>query len=64
MIAVVDSNVWGFLAVPVGVVVCLGPALWVWIAREYFAPPGQPRDRDSDIKFYSPACVVWACKED
>lgn len=37
MLGLDDSNIWGFLAVPVGVAVCFGPALFVWIREEYFA---------------------------
>ena len=36
MISFFDRNIWGFLAVPVGVAVCFGPALLVWVKREYF----------------------------
>jgi len=39
MIAVIDTNIWGFLAVPVGVALCFGPALFVWIKDEYFSKP-------------------------
>jgi hypothetical protein len=39
MIASVDTNIWGFLAVPVGVALCFGPALFVWLKLEYFSPP-------------------------
>ena len=34
-----DSNIWGFLAVPVGVAFCFGPALVMWIKEEYFSEP-------------------------
>jgi len=43
MIAAVDTNIWGFLAVPVGVLLCFGPALFVWIKNEYISRP--PDDR-------------------
>jgi hypothetical protein len=43
MIALIDSNIWGFLAVPVGVLVCFGPALFVWVREEY-----GPSSRDND----------------
>ena len=39
MLGLDDSNIWGFLAVPVGVAVCFGPALFVWIKEEYFSKP-------------------------
>jgi hypothetical protein len=42
MLIAVDTNIWGFLAVPVGVLVCFGPALVFWIIREYFSGP--PKD--------------------
>jgi hypothetical protein len=29
-----DLNIWGILAVPVGVLLCFGPALIVWIRAE------------------------------
>jgi hypothetical protein len=28
-------NVWGFLAVPVGVLICFGPGLFVWLKEEF-----------------------------
>jgi len=37
MLGLDDSNIWGFLAVPVGVAVCFGPALLAWIKEEYFS---------------------------
>jgi hypothetical protein len=43
MTTVVDTNIWGFLAVPVGVLLCFGAALFVWIKDEYFS---RPRDDD------------------
>jgi hypothetical protein len=43
MIASVDSNIWGFLAVPVGLLLCFGPALFVWIKKEYFSGPSDGR---------------------
>ena len=43
MTAAIDTNIWGFLAVPVGVVLCFGPALFVWIRSEYFSD--SPDDR-------------------
>jgi hypothetical protein len=47
MIALMDSNIWGFLAVPVGVVVCFGPALLVWLKEEYLG--SSPEDRQGDL---------------
>jgi hypothetical protein len=43
MIAVIDTNIWGFLAVPVGVTLCFGPALFVWVRDEYFSKPPDGR---------------------
>jgi hypothetical protein len=42
-----NSNIWGFLAVPVGVVVCFGPALVVWLKEEYFPRP--PEDAGGEL---------------
>jgi hypothetical protein len=39
MTAVIDTNIWGFLAMPIGVLLCFGPALFVWIKNEYFSGP-------------------------
>jgi hypothetical protein len=47
MTAWIDSNIWGFLAMPVGVAVCFGPVLLVWLKKEYFASP--PEDRQGDL---------------
>ena len=44
MLSAIDTNIWGFLAVPVGVLFCFGPALFVWIKNQYFSgPPEGPR---------------------
>jgi hypothetical protein len=34
MLGLNDSNVWGFLAIPVGLALCFGPPLLLWIRRE------------------------------
>ena len=47
MTAWIDSNIWGFLAMPLGVAVCFGPVLLVWLKEEYFASP--PEDRQGDL---------------
>jgi hypothetical protein len=47
MIASIDTNIWGFLAVPTGVFVCFGPALFVWVKNEYFSRP--PHEPGSDL---------------
>jgi hypothetical protein len=46
MIALMDANIWGFLAVPVGVLICFGPALAVWIRKECSGPPADDKDRE------------------
>ena len=43
MISFFDANIWGFLAVPVGVVFCFGPALVVWVVREYLLPEDEDK---------------------
>jgi hypothetical protein len=43
MIAVIDTNIWGFLGVPIGIAVCFGPALLVWLKEEYFSKPPDGR---------------------
>lgn len=48
MMAVIDSNIWGFLAMPLGVVLCFGPGLVVWVKEEYFTKsPDEQRDGKS-----------------
>lgn len=37
-----DSNYWGVLALPVGLVFCFGPALFVWVILE--ARSGSSKD--------------------
>jgi len=44
MMAFVDTNIWGFLAVPAGVVVCFGPALFVWLRAELQSRPPEKRE--------------------
>ena len=46
MLGLDDSNIWGFLAVPVGVTICFGPALLAWIKEEYFAEPTDHKGSD------------------
>jgi hypothetical protein len=36
-----DLNLWGIFAVPVGVLLCFGPALIVWIRQELQSPPSE-----------------------
>ena len=33
-----DANIWGLLAVPVGVTFCFGPALITWVLLELNSP--------------------------
>ena len=32
MLSFIDANIWGLLAMPLGVLFCFGPALVVWLA--------------------------------
>jgi hypothetical protein len=34
-------NLWGFLAVPVGISLCFSPALIAWFIAEYINPPAE-----------------------
>ncbi len=46
MMAVIDSNLWGFFAMPVGVVLCFGPGLFVWLKAELETQrPDKPRHK-------------------
>ncbi len=38
-----DLSIWGVLAMPVGVALCFGPALLVWL-KEELRGPGQRKD--------------------
>jgi hypothetical protein len=38
MLAMIDSNIWDFLAMPLGVLICFGPALVVWLKEERQTP--------------------------
>lgn len=44
MFAAFDTNYWGIWIVPVGLVLCFGPALVVWIREELRS---KPTDKDS-----------------
>jgi hypothetical protein len=35
MLANIDNNIWGLLAVPVGVLLGFGPAIVAWLLRSY-----------------------------
>ncbi|MFO1476878.1 MAG: hypothetical protein U1F98_09535 [Verrucomicrobiota bacterium] len=40
-----DSNIWGFIAIPIGLTVCFGPALLLWLKQESAADTGdKPKD--------------------
>jgi hypothetical protein len=38
-----DLSIWGVLAMPLGVALCFGPALLVWLKEELGAPE-KPKD--------------------
>jgi hypothetical protein len=42
MLANIDSNIWGLLVVPVGVVLGFGPAIvaWLWMSYGRTSKPG------------------------
>ncbi len=40
-----DLNLWGIFAMPVGVLLCFGPALLSWIRAELAAPKPAERER-------------------
>ena len=44
MIAFLDSNIWGFIAMPVGLLLCFGPGLLVWLKAELETPPPDKRE--------------------
>jgi hypothetical protein len=37
-------NVWGFLAVPLGILICFGPGLFVWLKEEFKTRPVEERE--------------------
>ena len=49
-----DLSIWGVLAMPLGVFLCFGPALLVWLKEELGAPekgaPEKPKDREKKIQ--------------
>ena len=46
MLASLDANIWGFLAMPVGVLLCFGPGLFVWLKAELETrPPDKSEDK-------------------
>ena len=44
MFALLDANIWGFLAMPLGVLLCFGPGLFVWLKAELETRQAQKRD--------------------
>ncbi len=44
MMAFFDSNIWGFIAMPVGLLLCFGPGLLVWLKAELETPPPDKRE--------------------
>jgi hypothetical protein len=42
----VDTNIWDFLAMPVGVLFCFGPALFVWLLAEFRSQPVEHHEDD------------------
>ncbi|MHB8522338.1 MAG: hypothetical protein ACYDH9_16480 [Limisphaerales bacterium] len=46
MIASIDMNIWGLLAMPTGLVICFGPALLSWLNEELRdQPPEEPTEK-------------------
>lgn len=41
-------NYWGFIAMPIGVAICFGPALLLWLKEEYRSD-SNGRHRGDDI---------------
>ena len=40
-----DLSIWGVIALPVGVAICFGPALFMWLKAELRT---EPVDKDED----------------
>ena len=40
-----DLSIWGVIAMPVGVAICFGPALVVWLKEEL---RDQPKDKNEE----------------
>ena len=40
-----DLSIWGVLAMPLGVALCFGPALLVWL-KEELGTPDEHKDRE------------------
>jgi hypothetical protein len=41
---------WGMIVVPVGLLICFGPALWVWLREELRAGAAEKQERENNIK--------------
>ncbi len=46
MMAFLDSNIWGLLAMPTGVLIGFGAALFVWLRDELRSSPSK-KNKDS-----------------
>jgi hypothetical protein len=40
-----NLNYWGELVVPVGVAICFGYALWIWLVDEFRARSDEKREK-------------------
>jgi len=43
----IDLATWGLIVVPIGVAICFGPALLVWVVEELRAGPDDKPKQDS-----------------
>jgi hypothetical protein len=52
MMASMNSNIWGLIAMPLGVLLCFGPALFAWVKAECQSePPDNRRNtRSNELK--------------
>jgi hypothetical protein len=46
-----DTNLayWGMIVVPIGVAICFGPALLVWLREEFRASADEKKKQDSKL---------------
>lgn len=44
MLAAIDANIWGLLVVPVGLSICFGPGLVVWLVAELRSKPPEEKE--------------------
>jgi hypothetical protein len=42
MTTLIDDNIWGIIAMPIGISVCFGPALICWLIEERRQTPAEP----------------------